>query len=154
MVSVGVVGVRQRGYTIVESLVVCALVGALAGLAVPAAANVRSGLAAGVAARELTVVLRAAQARAQVHGQRTRVEVASDGGVVALELRDGCWVRWGGARLPARVETNYPGGVVDFVPAGWPTAAGQDSPRAGSFRLLGPTPHTVVVQMAGCVRCL
>ena len=148
------VPVPQRGYTIIESLVVCALAGLLVGLAVPAAADVRSGLAAGVAARELTVVLRAAQARAQAHGARTRVEVGADGAVVALELHDDRWQRWGTARLPARVESNYPGGVVDFVAAGWPTAAGQESPRAGSFTLLGPRPHSVVVQMAGCVRCL
>jgi len=145
---------RQRGYTVVEALVVCALAGMLVGLAVPAAANVRSGLASGAAARELAVVLRAAQARAQAHGERTRVEVGADGTLVALELTGERWARWGTARLSARVESNYPGGVVEFVAAGWPTAAGQDSPRAGSFRLLGPTPHTVVVQMAGCVRCL
>jgi prepilin-type N-terminal cleavage/methylation domain-containing protein len=146
--------VPQRGYTIIESLVVCALAGVLVSLAVPAAANVRSGLAAGVAARELTVVLRAAQARAQAHGARTRVEVGADGAVVALELHGERWERWGVARLPARVESNYPGGVVESVAAGWPTAAGQESPRAGSFKLLGPSPHSVVVQMAGCVRCL
>lgn len=145
---------RRHGYTMIETLVVCALAGMLVGLAVPAASSVRSGLAAGVAARELTVVLRAAQARAQAHGGRTRVEVGGDGAVVALELRDGVWQRWGAVHLPARVESNYPGGVVEFVAAGWPTAAGQESPRAGSFSLLGPRPHTVVVQMAGCVRCL
>lgn len=145
---------RQRGYTVIESLVVCALAGLLVSLAVPAASSVRSGLAAGAAARELAVVLRAAQARAQAHGERTRVEVGADGALVALELTGDRWVRWGAALLPARVDSNYPGSVIDFVPAGWPTAAGQDTPRAGSFRLLGPTPHTVVVQMAGCVRCL
>ncbi len=146
--------VRGDGYTMVESLVVCVLVGVLAGLAVPAASTVRSGLAAGAAARELALVLRSAQARAQAHGVRVRVEVAADGGVQLLELRDDEWSRWGVERLPARVESNYPGGIVDFVAAGWPAAAGQDTPRAGTFVLLGRTSHSVVVQMAGCVRCL
>jgi Tfp pilus assembly protein FimT len=148
------VTVRRDGYTVVESLVVCALIGVLAGLAVPAASTVRSGLAAGTAARELALVLRSAQARAQAHGARVRVEVAADGGVELLELRGDEWSRWGAEQLPARVETNYPGGIVDFVAAGWPTTAGQDAPRAGTFLLLGRSPHSVVVQMAGCVRCL
>jgi Tfp pilus assembly protein FimT len=145
---------RRDGYTMIESLVVCALAGMFVALAVPAASTVRSGLASGTAARELALVLRAAQARAQAQTARVRVEVDAGGEVVLLELRDDEWTVWGREQLPARVESNYPGGIVDFVAAGWPTAAGQDAPRAGTFRVLGGPPHSVVVQMAGCVRCL
>jgi len=143
-----------RGFTAVELLAVCAVVGVFCAVAVPSAVGTRRALGADAGARHLALVLREAQARAQSGGARTAVQIAPDGRYEVAEQAETGWRVTGRGRLSARVSTNYPGGRVEFGRAGWPLLAGTVTPRAGSF-VLGPAGRTraVVVQMAGCVRC-
>lgn len=145
---------RQHGSTLVELVTVLAIGAVLCAVAVPGAAAVRSVFAADTAAERLTLVLRAAQARAQAHGAAVRVSVAGDG---SYSVCDVCAT---GARPVARgelgadVDSNYPQGAVEFGSAGWPTLPGGASPRAGHFTIGDATAgRVVVVQLGGCVRC-
>lgn len=142
------------GFTAVELIVVCAVVGVLYSVAVPSAVGARAALGADAGARHLALVLREAQARAQAGGARTAVQVAPDGVFeVAVQGEDG-WRVTGRGRLATRTNTNYPGGRVEFGRSGFPLLAGSTTPRAGSFVVgTGGRSRTVVVQMTGCVRC-
>ena len=144
----------SRGFTAIEFVVVCAIVGIFCGVSVPSAVSVRRSLAADAGARELALVLRAAQARAQASRERVAVTVAGDGAYQVLEQRPDCWAQTGEGRLMTPVSTNYPGGRVEFGASGFPLLAGTTTPRAGSFVLGdGGRQRTVVLQLAGCVRC-
>ena len=144
----------RRGFTAIECIVVCAVIGVLCSIAVPSAVGTRRALGASVGARHLVLVLREAQARAQASGARTAVQVAPDGSYEAAELCDGAWRVTERGGLLAAATTNYPGGRVEFGRSGWPLTPGTTTPRAGSF-VLGTEPRTctVVVQLTGCVRC-
>ena len=145
---------RVLGFTAVELVVVCAVVGVLSSIAVPSAVGTRRALGADAGARHLALVLREAQARAQAGGARTAVQVAPDGGYEVLEQGADGWRVTECGRLAARTNTNYPGGRVEFGRSGFPLLAGSTTPRAGSFMVgAGGRSRTVVVQMAGCVRC-
>jgi len=145
---------RAPGFTAVELVVVCAIVGVFCSIAVPSAVGTRRALGADAGARHLALVLREAQARAQSGGARTAVQVAPDGAYEVAEQGDGGWRVTERGRLAAHVSTNYPDGRVEFGRSGFPLLAGTVTPRAGSF-VLGSAGRTriVVVQMAGCVRC-
>jgi len=145
---------RVPGFTAVELVVVCAIVGVFCSIAVPSAVGTRRALGADAGAHHLALVLREAQARAQSGGARTAVQVAPDGQYEVAEQSDEGWRVTERGCLSACVSTNYPAGRVEFGRAGWPLLAGTVTPRAGSF-VLGPAgrTRTVVVQMAGCVRC-
>lgn len=147
-------GASRRGFTAVEFLVVCAVIGVFCAVAVPSAVGTRRALGADAGARHLALVLRAAQARAQSGDARTAVQVAGDGSYLVAEARDGAWRVTERGDLLASVTTNYPSGRVEFGRAGWPLLSGTATPRAGSFVLGGGTrARTVVVQLTGCVRC-
>jgi len=143
-----------HGFTAVECMVVCALMGVLCAIAVPSAVGTRRALGADAGARHLALVLREAQARAQSSGARTAVQVTPDGTYEVAESSAGGWHVTERGDLLVAVTTNYPSGRVEFGRAGWPLLAGAATPRAGSF-VLGSTgrSRTVVVQLTGCVRC-
>ena len=145
---------QPSGFTAVELIVVCAIMGALCSIAVPSAVGTRRSLGADAGARHLALMLREAQARAQARGVRTAVQVAPDGSYEVAEAVDGGWRVTERGELLSSVTTNYPGGRVEFGRSGWPLLSGTTTPRAGSF-VLGTAPHarTVVLQLTGCVRC-
>lgn len=142
----------QRGSTMLELVTVLAVMGILAAVAVPSAAGTHRTLASATAARELALLLRSAQARAQMQAAPVRVQVAGDG---RYEVSDGtAGEPWARGSLGAPVQTNYPGGAVEFGARGWPLLAGTTTPRAGSFTVgAGGRITVVVVQLAGCIRC-
>lgn len=145
----------QRGTTLMELVVIMAVVAILAGVTVPSAAVAHRRLSAASAAHELALVLRCAQARAQERGTLVAVEVAGDGSYAVLETAAGeetaQTVTEGG--LGARITSTYPSGTVAFSSRGWPRlSGGSASPRAGSFTVGGG--GRVVLQLGGCIRCL
>ncbi len=149
--------IRERGVTLIEVVVMLAVVSTLAGIAVPSVAALRSALLDDAAARTLALVLRAAQARAQARATLVRVTVESDGTYAVAESASATEPearerRVLAGRLGVAVTSNYPGGAVRFGPRGRPYALGSASPRAGTF-LVGDS-HRVVLQLGGCVRCL
>ncbi len=134
-----------------ELVTVLAVMGILAGIAVPAASAARRALAARSGAHHLALVLRAAQARAQSRDCLVDVAVHADGGYEISDARSGGIVETG--ELAAAVSTNYPDGSLSFSPTGSPCMFATVIPRAGSF-VFGPAAGcTVVVQLGGCIRC-
>ncbi len=146
---------RQAGFTMVELLVVIVVLGLLAGIIVPTAAEVHGQASVSSAAGELAVLMRWAQARAQVRAEHVRVTVAADSSYAVSDQSggEGCVCRQG--RLgTCDCSSNYPGSAVEFLPAGWPAAAGSSVPRAGTFVFsYGSVTSRVIVQLTGCVRC-
>lgn len=146
----------QRGTTLMELVVILAVVAILAGITVPSAAVAHRRLSAASAAHELALVLRCAQARAQERGTLVAVEVGADGSYDVLETATGGdesirTVTEG--ELGARITSTYPGGVVAFGSRGWPRLpGGSATPRPGSFTVVGG--GRVVLQLGGCIRCL
>jgi prepilin-type N-terminal cleavage/methylation domain-containing protein len=147
---------RRTGFTVVELLVVIVVLGLLAGVIVPTVAAVQGQASVSSAAGDLVVVLRWAQARAQVRAEHVRVTVAADSSYAVSDQTGGeeCICRQGRLGTCA-CSSNYPGSAVEFLPAGWPAAAGSSVPRAGSFVFAwGSATSRVVLQLTGCVRCL
>lgn len=148
---------EQQGSTLFELLAVVAITGILAAIVVPGAGTVRRALSGPAGARELALVLRAAQARAQARATTVQVAVAGDGSYTVRDLQTGtpgppvAAVTVACGELGADVGSNYPDGVVEFGRTGRPSLPGAASPRAGTFIVGGD--HRVVVQLAGCVRC-
>ncbi len=148
---------EQQGSTLFELLAVVAITGILAAIVVPGAGTVRRALSGPAGARELALVLRAAQARAQARATTVQVTVAGDGFYTVRDLQTGApgspvaAVIVASGELGAAVGSNYPGGIVEFGRTGRPSLPGATSPRAGSFTVGGD--HRVVIQLGGCVRC-
>jgi hypothetical protein len=133
-----------------EMVAVLAVVAVFAGIAVPGAARVGSGVSGAEAARRLALILRAAQAEAQSRDTAVLVEVGGDGGYLVTVSGD----RIMSGRLGAAVASTYAGGSLEFSERGWAGLPGSQSPRAGHFTVAGATgPRTVVIQLSGCVRC-
>ena len=147
---------RRGGFTVVELLVMIAVLGLLAAVTVPTAAMVHGQASVPSAAGDLAVVLRWAQARAQVRVEHVRVTVAGDSSYVVSDQAGSEWRICRQGRLGAcACSSNYPGSAVEFLPAGWPASAGSSVPRAGSFIFAwGDESARVTVQLTGCVRCL
>ena len=138
----------QRGFTLVELLTALAIMAITASITVPVFAA-PSRLAAADAAASFAVVLRHAQAEAQADGSRLRVALTADGsGYSVLRVGAAEVVEQTGLFGGARCSTNYPGGSVDFGPAGWPLTIGTGTPRAGTFHFSPGSGLSVVVQMA------
>ena len=144
----------SQGVTLVELVVVLSVSAVLCCVAVPGVATARRSFRAADAAGRLSLVLRDAQARAQASGTPVRVSVDASGRF-SVFTAGGTLVRTGGGDLGAAVVSNYPGGTVEFGPAGLPTVAGGVSPRAGHFEIdAGVVARSVVLQLGGCVRCV
>lgn len=148
---------NQQGSTLFELLAIMAIAGTLAAIVVPGAGSVRRALSGPAGARELALVLRAAQARAQARATTVQVAVSGDGAYTVRDLQTGAPgspvapVTVASGELGADVGSNYPDGIVEFGRTGRPSLPGATSPRAGSFTVGGD--HRVVVQLGGCVRC-
>ena len=145
---------RHQGLTLLELVTLLAISGILCAIAVPGVTAVRSVFAADAATGKLALVLRDAQARAQAHGTRVRVSVASNGGYSVCEVGPSGERPIAGGELGADVDSNYPQGTLEFGSAGWPTLPGGASPRPGHFSVGNAAAgRSVIVQMGGCVRC-
>jgi prepilin-type N-terminal cleavage/methylation domain-containing protein len=142
------------GVTLLELLVVLAVLGTLAAITAPTLASGPAQTATLRAAQRLGTALRLAQAWAQDGECRTRVVVDAASGVSVDRRLDGRWVSVTGYPLGAVVcTTNYPGGAVEFDRAGFPLSATTGAPRAGTFTLArGSAGRSVVVQLTGRVR--
>jgi len=143
----------SRGHTLLELVVVLAVAAIIATVTVPGVAWVTGRAATGADARTFALVLRRAQAAAAATGQPVSVRLVDQGlgyecdqaaGSDALVLDRG--------GFHEACTTNYPGGLVQFAPWGWPCAAG-GRPRAGSFSFArSGAGATVVLQLGGRVR--
>jgi type II secretory pathway pseudopilin PulG len=139
--------------TLMELVVVLAVAGILSAVAVPGVVAVQRTFRAHDAGRRLALVLRTAQARAQVSGVPVKVTVEAGGGYVVVGVGTPERVVARGD-LGAAVSGNYPDGTVQFGASGLPSVAGGTSPRAGHFTVAdGNAGRTVTVQLGGCVRC-
>jgi type II secretory pathway pseudopilin PulG len=145
----------SRGHTLVELVVVCALIAALAGISVPSLVLSHARASGEVASTQLAITLREAQARARACGEVVRVTIDSDGHGYGVDVvgPEGLWRVSSGDFGSVTCSSNYPGNGVEFSGLGWPRAIGAGV-RAGTFRLtaVGAT-HAVVLQMGGVVRC-
>jgi prepilin-type N-terminal cleavage/methylation domain-containing protein len=145
---------RQHGSTLLELVAVLAISAIVGAIAVPGAATVRRVFAGDAAAQRLTLVLRAAQARAQARGVAVRVSVAGDGSYIVCDVGPSGDRTVARGELGADVDSNFPQGTVQFGAAGWPTLSGSVTPRAGHFAIgASGAGRVVVVQLGGCVRC-
>jgi type IV fimbrial biogenesis protein FimT len=147
---------RHSGYTLAELVVVCSLLSVIAAVVVPALARTHGRASVPVAAVRFALVLRDAQARAWACGDPVRVSVDGLGRGYTVECGRGEARRLveSGSFGGAVCSTNYPGGVVEFVPAGYPHVP-DGTARAGTFTFsFAGVVRRVVVQMGGAVRCL
>jgi prepilin-type N-terminal cleavage/methylation domain-containing protein len=142
------------GVTLLELLVVLAVLGTLAAITVPALASGPSQAVTLRAAQRLGTALRLAQAWAQDGECRTRVVIVPGFGVSVDRRSEGCWATVAGYALGGVVcSTNYPGGAVEFDRSGLPLSVTTGAPRAGTFTLArGSAGSSVVVQLTGRVR--
>jgi prepilin-type N-terminal cleavage/methylation domain-containing protein len=145
---------RQRGFTLVELLTAIAVMAIAASVTVPVF-GAPARLAAVDSAKAFAIVLRRAQAEAQADGCRLRVALTAGGSGFSVSriASDGEQVEQTGTFGGARCTTNYPGGAVDFGAAGWPLTFGTGTPRAGTFHFSPGSGRSVVLQMAGRIRC-
>ena len=142
---------REHGSSMLELIVVLAVVAIFAAVAVPGASRARATVAGSEGARRLALVLRAAQAEAESGSGAVRVMIEPDGDFVVTDA-DGSTAMSG--RLGTAVTSTYPGNVLEFTERGWARLPGSSSPRAGHFTVAGAAQsRTVVVQLSGCVRC-
>lgn len=146
----------RHGFTLIELVVALAVAAILAAVAVPALVLAQGPSAAAVGAQRLALVLRSAQARACAGGCAVDVVVdRRDGSYevrVPAEGDDGC-VAERGSLAPASVDSNYPGDTVRFAETGFPCGV-SGSARAGTFAVTcGGSTRTVVLQLAGRIRC-
>ena len=127
-----------------------AVITVLVAVAVPGAAGAGRSFAGAGAAQRLALVLRTAQAEAQVRGSRGDVSIAANGGYQVSgahgELADE-------GDLGIAPATNYPSDGVSFNAEGTPCALGTSTSRAGNFSFGTSAGHTVVLQLGGCIRC-
>jgi Tfp pilus assembly protein FimT len=144
---------RQRGSTLFELLTLLAIAGIIVAIAVPSVTSARHTLVADAASRELALVLRAAQARAQARVGIVRVSVRGDGSYSVGDVDAHELDPVASGALGAPVISNYPAGTLEFGPRGLPSLPGVASPRAGSFSVGIGGNAVVVVQLYGCVRC-
>ncbi len=146
----------RRGFTITELTVVVAVIGILAAVAVPCLARAQGPSAALVSAERLTLVLRSAQARACSQGRDVDVVVSRADGSYEVRVNGsgrGLDVIERGDLSPALVGSNYPDDTVRFDPSGYPFSL-SGVPRAGTFTITcGGSHRSVVLQMAGRIRC-
>ena len=145
---------RQHGFTLAELLTAISVMAITASITVPVF-GAPGRLAAADAAAAFAVVLRHAQAEAQADGCRLRVALTADGAgfSVGRVASDGESVEQTGTFGGARCSTNYPGAAVDFAAGGWPLTSGTATPRAGTFQFSPGSGRSVVLQMAGRIRC-
>jgi len=147
--------VREKAYTLVEVVVVCAIIGVLAVVGVLSISRLSGAAAVPTAAVRFAAVLRESQALAQVGGEPVNVIISPSASYrVFLDSANGpVWLA-SGDLAPVICSSNYPGGSVAFSPQGWPCAVGSRIPRAGTFSFTyGGSLRSVVVQMGGCIRC-
>lgn len=112
----------HKGHTLLELLVVLAIVGICLAVATPLATDVLDWIAADGAAHDVTMAFATARQEAILAGQPTRVRVTADSLVV--DRRDsGVWKRWrqfpGPATRGVRVEVSNPEVVFSPLGAGW-----------------------------------
>jgi prepilin-type N-terminal cleavage/methylation domain-containing protein len=142
----------RSGFTAVELMVTFAIIAIVAAVSVPSAARLQADAAARSAAQRLALVLRAAQAHAAADDVPVEVHVPGDGSYEVVE-RTQVPVLLERGHMGALSTTNYPGGGVEFAPAGWPCSLVTHLPRAGTFTFFGGVaPHTVTLQMGGRTR--
>jgi prepilin-type N-terminal cleavage/methylation domain-containing protein len=148
-------GVRgPSGITLLELVVVMAILAALAAVTVPMLGSGGGHATALRAAQRLATALRLAQASAQDGECRTRLRLNGPSGLIVERRRDGEWMRESRVSLGAvTCTTNYPAAAVEFDTAGFPLAVTTGAPRAGTFTVnRGETERAVVIQLTGRIR--
>lgn len=145
----------SAGFTLVELVTLAGVLAILSAVSVPSVAAVHSRASTGAASQRLASALRCAQTVAQNTQCRTRVLLQGDSSYVVSQQTESGWLLLDrGTAGTAACETNYPGGIFEFSPRGWPCAAGSTAPRAGSVALSsGGHRTTVVLQLTGSIRC-
>ena len=112
----------QKGHTLLELMVVLAVVGICLAVVTPLATDVLDWIAADGAAHDVTVALAVARQEAVADGRATRVRISPDSLVV--EVRDtGGWVPFrrfpGPAARGVTLEVSNPEVVFSSIGAGW-----------------------------------
>ncbi len=143
----------SRGHTLSELLAVLVVASTIAAVSVPGVAWVTGRAATGADARSFALVLRRAQAVAAATGYAVSVRLVDQGlGYECDEAAAGGAVVVDRGRFHEACSSNYPGGVVQFGPWGWP-CADSGTPRAGSFSFTrSGASASVVLQLGGRVR--
>ena len=143
----------RPGYTLIEIVVVCALLAIAAAVCVPELASSHGRASVPAAAVRFTLVLREAQARASALGAPVRVSLTGSGDGYVVSSHAGDRLVASGSFTGAGCQTNYPGATVEFAPSGFPHGV-DGGTRAGTFTFAaGGVTSSVVVQMGGAVRC-
>jgi prepilin-type N-terminal cleavage/methylation domain-containing protein len=145
---------RRAGVTLLELVVVMAVLAALAAVTVPALGRGGSHATVLRGAQRLATALRFAQASAQDGECRTRLRLLGVSTLVVERRRDGVWTCESQTGLGAvTCATNYPAAAVEFDAAGYPLATTSGAPRAGTFTVgHGDDERAVVIQLTGRIR--
>ena len=119
-----------RGVTLVELVVVLAIMALMIALAMPSLSGYQATSAMQTAARQFVSDLRAAQENAI--DRSTQIDVVltpASGAVAGYTVKQGSVVLWG-ATLPAAVHanSNWPGRDISFTPIGAVSGAGSTQP--------------------------
>lgn len=144
-----------RGFTLGELVTLVGVLAIVTAVTVPSAAAVHGRAATSAAGRQLSSVLRRAQATAQNSEHRTRVTLDGAAGYVVSEQTSLGWaVVERGAAGAVTCKTSYPGTIIEFSARGWPCASSSPEPLAGTIVLSWGLHQTLVVlQLTGAIRC-